>query len=310
MYYYFYGNECFALKINGVFLGIISSSVQHVNVEFPNPYVEFCPLSDQSISLGFLLNEEFLSCPPTSVSITDLKGGYLISYFAPQKNLPFKMLNQKKWQNLNATVYCDGQNKISIEKPDDFFLDTLDFDFSIAEIFYLNDSIILLTKNDKNKVLIYSLSPKIKHVRTLICDECEINSTITLKTEHKDIQKHNSLEEFSINNGEMTLVNKQVKTSENFSVHKLNDKVIPYAFLDEFLVSKNVNEYLTDEVRKNADKLSGYLGNFIGVMPPPFFRRPEEVGLIYAIKNNVYTVEYFTFSLEDRKICNINKINQ
>ena len=67
-----------------------------------------------------------------------------------------------------------------------------------------------------------------------------------------------------------------------------------------------VDSFLCENVKKNADKLKAYLGEFIGVIPPPIFRRPDEVGVVLG-DGNGYKVDYFTFDFERGKICNIKK---
>ena len=86
---------------------------------------------------------------------------------------------------------------------------------------------------------------------------------------------------------------------------KLPDLLIPYLFLEDFSAGEDFSEYLSDDINKNADKLGGFFGNFLGVFPPPLFRNQDEVGLIYKIKENLFETKYFTFHLDDKKISNI-----
>ena len=87
----------------------------------------------------------------------------------------------------------------------------------------------------------------------------------------------------------------------------INEKLVPYAMLEELLVGGNVKPYLTGTVLENCDKLPSFFGDFIGVMPPPFFRNSQEVGLIYKNATNKYTVEYFTFEYTEKKLSGIKK---
>ena len=60
-------------------------------------------------------------------------------------------------------------------------------------------------------------------------------------------------------------------------------------------------------MKEHADKLKGFLGDFIGVMPPPKFRNPDEIGLIYKISDDRFKVTYITAELNGEKITNIKK---
>ena len=51
--------------------------------------------------------------------------------------------------------------------------------------------------------------------------------------------------------------------------------------------------------------IENYLGNYIGVMPPPKFRAENEIGLIYSKSAHLYEVKYVTFQFENRKITNL-----
>ena len=86
----------------------------------------------------------------------------------------------------------------------------------------------------------------------------------------------------------------------------LDEKILPYAFLEEYLVGGNYTQFLSDTMLQNANKLSYYLGDFVGVMPPPIFRNYDEIGLVKKIKDNVYKIDYVKVMVQNKKIDNIS----
>lgn len=310
MYYYFSAGFPSAVKINGTFLGLISDSVKFCNIDTIDAFIEICSLSPLEPSVNFLLNDNFLSSPPENISVTDLKGGYLIKCNPLCKGKDFRLLAQKKESDFAVSVFNDNGLKVSIETPFDFFADELRLNAVSAEIekFYLSSHPFLLInlRAEKNYIAVYSLSGGIKKHLFLEVDNYETTNNLTVTIKKTDIAKHEVITTYDFD-GEVKVSSIKSCTDENFSIDKLPPPVIPFAFLEEILARGNISNYLTDSVNQNADKLQGYLGDFLGVFPPPIFRNDDEVGLIYKLSDNKYGVEYFTFELENRKICNIKK---
>jgi hypothetical protein len=118
-----------------------------------------------------------------------------------------------------------------------------------------------------------------------------------------DIALHKVTTEYDYLGGELKAVNKTVCTKPDFSIDNLPQEILPFAFIEEFLVGGKVDNFLSDNVLKNKDKLKGYLGNYIGVCPiPPF---ADGVGLIYKKNKNAYDIKRLSVTLLDRKITNL-----
>lgn len=313
MYFYFFCGFPAVIKFQGVIFGTVNNSVKFCNFDKPYPLVEICPLMDEGAPVAFFLNDEFLNAPPENVTVTDLKGGYFLKFAKPCKTDGFKISAQEKYRDAVITAFTDNGYKISLETKTDLFAETLDFSplsvsFNHGEGINCNLIFALFNCADKKILKVYG----VKETALLFSketDEFSLSALGFTTTERlKDIAKHRIVCEYSESGGKIKEISRKVTADENFDREKLNERLIPYAFSEEFLCGGDYGFYLADSVKENVAKLGGFFGEFIGVTPPPLFRNYKEIGLIYKIAERKYSVEYFTFDIENNKITNINKI--
>ena len=311
MYYYFLSNFPAVIKINGAYLGTLSNSAKTFeNNGGDTPFVEVTSLSFPSKTYAFLLNQEFLSCKNNHISITDLKGGYFIKFLLPIST-DFSVIKQEKFEGLTATVFNDNGLKLSIETATDFYYENLDFSFESVNIFPVmlyNLAFLGVEFNgDKKRLALYHITEKVDKKFFSEVTEYSFSNGLYTKFEILDISKHIVEINWEFTNGEFIEEQKNVTQSASFCIANLPKDILPYAFLEDLLVGGEIKEYLTEDMFSKENKLKGYLGNFLGVCPPPIFRNPLEVGLIYAKDTNIFEVNYYIFEFEKGKICNIKK---
>ncbi len=312
MYIYFSSAYPSAIKLNGIYFGTIDQETKSCNIELKEkPFVEICPLGNDP-TVNFILSEELINCPPKGLTVTDLKGGYLIHANKTQSHEFFKIIGQEKYNDLIATVFYENGLKLSLETPSDFFADnfTIDIESCSFQRFSLNgNNFIAVLLNGKSKTLVvYRITDKINQV---FCDEVDsFNAENLFETtqKHKDIAKHTVITSWQYDGKTLIAKNVKVVTAETFCIDNLHEKILPFAFIEEFIVGGDIVPYLGGNVLENKDKLKGFFGEFIGIIPPPVFRSQSEVGLIYKKSENLFFAEYFTFALENRKIINVKKI--
>lgn len=308
MYYYFSSNCKCAIKINGKYLCEIYSDIKLISNATQNSFIELCPLNTLGQSINFILDKDFLTSPPIPLSVTDIGGGYLIKYNKVDLDASFYLVCQQKFSNALITVFNENGKKLSIETPFGVYAEKVDFTFDSAEIFPFFDNynyFVILFKGEKTLVSVYNTEKEIKKVLSFTC--CEFNKEdMTFITGYKDMAKHTLKEKLSFDN-EIKRERVSLFYKKELTIYNLNEKVIPYAMLEELLLNGNVSPFLTGNILENKDKLNGFFGDYIGIMPPPFFRDENEVGLIYRIKENLFKVEYFTFTLTNKKISNVKK---
>ena len=311
MYFYFSSNYPAVIKINGIFYGTLNNVVKTLRIENGVcPYIEICSLNGEN-NVNFILDQDFLKSPPQPVSVTDLNGGYLIKIFQTRICSDFSVLAQEKFDNALVTVFNENGIKISIETQSDFYAETLRICPSTAEIkkFYCNQTQLLAIALTEQKTFlhVYCIDAKINKVFMRQVDEFDLENGLKTVEHHKDIAKHVITTFWDFESGIFRSKSTSVAKNEKFNIELLPEKIIPYAFLEAMLTGDQIDCFLGGTVKENADKLSGFFGKFIGVIPPPTFRNCEEIGLLYSVNDNRYFVEYYSFDVMDRKICNIKK---
>ena len=308
MYYYFSSNCKCAIKINGKYIDKIHNEVKFIDRIEENAFIELCPLNTLGQSVSFILDKEFLTSPPLPLSVTDIGGGYLIKYNKVTLDTSFYLICQQKFSNALITVFNENGKKLSIETPYGVYAEKVDFSFDSAEILPFFDNYnyyVILFKGEQTFVCVYNLESEIKKVLSFTCSEFN-SEDMTFYTFYKDIAKHILKEKLTFD-GEIKKERVSLSCKKEVSIYNLNEELIPYAMLEELLLCGNVSPFLTGNILENKDKLKGFFNDYIGIMPPPFFRSENEVGLIYKIKENLYKVEYFTFTLLGKKINGIKK---
>ena len=311
MYYYFSSETPSAIKVNGAFCGILSKDLKQINIDGISPFIELCPVSTCQPCVNFLLDNNFFCCPPSSVILTDLDGGYLIKFSPQIISGEFKVIEQYKSSRALVTVFNENGLKLSIETPKDFYAETVNFNINGAKIkeFDLDGGhfISILFENDDKFLTVYEVSGNIRKIFFRQVDEYSTDGEFFTVEKFCDMAKHQVKSFWEYKNGALVSSRKECSCDNDFNADNLNEKLIPYCFLEEYLTGCEWDKFLCGSVLQNKNRLGGFLGKFIGIMPPPRFRSSEEIGLIYTKSDNLYFVKYFKFCLENRKICNIIK---
>lgn len=311
MYYYFLTDFPAIIKINGEYKGKTDDLLTYNALFSEQVFVEVYPLCHACSPYCFLIDENFLSMPPDNVILTDLKGGYLIKLVLPPSQTPFSIIAQQKFPFAVATVFAENGLKLSIETPTDFYAQS--FNFACDDVciipFSLDRKQLILIKFGEQDYLIncYLLGEKITPVFSKKVDDFSIENGFFTTERFLDVAKHVVFCEWGLSDNQLVKKSVKVEKSADFDISNLPAHAISYAFLEEYLLSNNVQDYVAENILSNLSHLKNYLGNYLGVMPPPEFRQLEEVGLIYAEGHNKYKVEYFVFTIQDRKICNIKR---
>lgn len=308
MYFYFSADYPAVLKVNGVYQGEITKSVKKVDVDCDCAFIEFCPLVPTQKFLSFLLNEQFILSPTENFAVTDLNGGYLIKGLKNHTYSDFRVLCQQKYNDAVVTVFTENTLKITIESTTDFLAETVAFSAYDAKIhrFDLDGSNFICIEfiGEQTLLAVYDLNLNKQFFR--LVDGFSFDGGFTTTQKYFDIAKHAVTSTWGFN-GQFYEKNKNVCVKDSFTPTALSVDLLPYAFLEELLVGGDVSPYLTEQTLSVCDKLKEYLGEFIGVMPPPEFIESNYVGLIYAKSERNFYVNYIAFEFENLKICNAKK---
>lgn len=313
MYFYFFSEYPAAVKFQGVYFGKIDSEVKFCNLTPPYPLTEICPFNGCGDALTFFPDRDFLNSPPPFVSVTDMKGGYMLRFEKRPANGDFCVITQKKFADATVTVFSENGFRLSLETAAGFHAEGLPFSPLSAEVMRgsgrTSDLIFARFNCEKAKILnVYSVRAPALILSLPASDFSLTNDGFKVSETLIDMAKHTITAVYTAVGDEITIKERTVTPSARFNRETLPEKLIPYAFAEEFACGGDYAFYLSDGVRQNADKLSGYLGRYIGVTTPPFFRDYREIGLVYKDAERKYRVEYFTFDVENQKIVNINRV--
>lgn len=311
MYFYFSSQFPAVIKVGGIYYGKLNDTVKHLNIDGDAPFIEVCPTASSGHSFNFFPDSEFLFSPPDKVSVTDLKGGYFIKFEKNFFNPAFKLIAQEKFHDALVTVFNENGLKISIETESSFFIDSIPFITDCASIkrFSIdsNDCVGIVLDGEEKLLEVFALFPKVRRIFSRPIFDATFNNGLNTEERFKDIAKHRVICSWELNDNSLTEKTRNVEKQKSVSPSILHEKIIPYAFLEEVLVSGNVEEFLCDDLKGQSKKLYGYLGSFLGVCPPPIFRRIDEVGLVYSDGERKYKVDYVTFEIKNNLIYNIKK---
>ncbi len=306
MYYYFSAGYPAVIKLNGIYYGEISDPVKFINVQSPSCFVEICPLNSSLPQLNFFLDEELLENPPSPLSVTDMGGGYLIKYSPIIQDNKFSLISQNKFPNSLFTAFKENGYKLSIETNGGVYVENLDFEFSKALFAPFQGSYeyyLAIFYGKETIVNAYCIKGETERVLSFSTTEFDVDNMKAI-TSFKDMAKH-VLTERLIFDGEIKKEKLSLSSKNTLTVYNIHQKLVPYAMLEALYIGDDIKDFLIGLVLENCDRLKDFFGNYIGVMPPPFFRDDKEVGLIYKVKEGKYQVRYFTFLYENKKICGI-----
>lgn len=313
MYFYFSSKTKVAVKLGGTFFSILGGDGVRVNIENPeNTLVEILPLNGNADGINFLLDENFLCSPPSGVTVTDLRGAYSIFINLVQKTEGFKILLQEKLNSYLVTVFSDGNIKVSIDGVNGSFTDSLPFNISQVSVKEFIDNgenfIAFIQQSEEYFITVYrAVDHTFKKVFDGKFSSYSLSPVFTTTKNLCDVKKHQITCSYAFNEDRFVETDLKISHKKSPPYGGYIEKIIPYVFLEDLFVGENIDDYLSQNVLENKDKLKGYLGDFIGITPPKEHRTIDEIGLIYKRKDRVYYVDYFNFELENGKICNIKK---
>ena len=310
MFFYFCSEYLSAIKLNGVYLGVIYPEILPCQIDLSSTtFVEVCPMTPGELPVNFLLDEKFPLNVPPHFSVTDLDGGFLIKFLKSGQKKDLTVLCQERFNDLAVTVFNDNGLKYSIENAYGFFAEDVNFLFDDAKVkrFFLSGrELLLLELSSERHVRIYVFDFNGKITKLLYDDVnfCDVENGLKTRTDYLDMAKHSVLKEYAFNDS-LTVINRTVTAEKDYIAHPPTKNLLSYVFMEEFLVGGDYHKYLTDDLQKDADKLIDYFASVLGIMPPPPFRDVNEIGLIYKKSDNLYHVKYAVFESVDNKISNV-----
>ena len=308
----FSGEIPYAIKVDGALKGYCANEPFLLDNPQDDKLIELLPLNRLGTPYCFLPYRNYFSLPETTVVKTDLKGGYMLRLLACDEVYPRALLKEKT-AHFILNAFVDKSLCVTIETPSEYFVDR-DINFSpisaTSFTFNLNGQNFLgiAFKKESYFLVVYHFGQKIQKVfADSVCDYSVKNGFSVTKS-FIDMAKHKVTSFYTFKDGKLIKSTSATEKSAFFNVNALPVKLLPFAFFESLLTGDDLTDYLDNSLLGDADKLKGYFGDFYGVMPPPSFRKKDQVGLIYPCGQNLFEVGYATVEMQNRKIVNLRKI--
>jgi len=301
-----------ALKLGGIYAGILDKNEQFMDVDLSgNIFCEIVPADGKRLPVSFIIDEKLLNSPPENIEVYNLKVCYKIAvkdFYSPSNKL--KVIHQTKKGKYDTviTIFQENNIRLMLENKFGFFYEDMPLDFEMINCIhkdYMGESLIIIEGKAYDKILLIFSEKKMKLLFKNIYDTYEFDNNLVLNFKFNDIAKHkgNSVWKFD---GEFKMSEYSVTDNDfNFYSSNLNEKLLPYCFFEEVLCGGEPEKYLSENLKKRVNDLKSFLGVFVDVIAPPFGIDENYVGLIYRISDNMYNTKFFKTETTDKKITNI-----
>lgn len=301
---YFLSCVTAALKLNGIYLGVINGFEKFVELDPADGiFAEVIP-ADELQPAGFIIDEKFLTAPPNFADVYLTEGDAIvyIKDFA-FKSTRIEVIYQTRFCGNLITVFSQGETYLSAEGAD-YSLIPLPQKFKAVraeerkiggrDVLALYDGDYLIIISDTGKVI---FSNEIK--RAEFSDELRADVPFTTCTAAL------AQCEYGYDGETLTLL-----SSKTVETRPPENDVIHFAFFESVLTRGDFARYLDDELKPRADDLKSYLGEFVSVAVPPekFYSVHGDVtaaGLVYPKAKNLFEIKYFAVDISGGKISNI-----
>jgi hypothetical protein len=300
---YFLSQKRAALKLNGVYVGIIDKFERRIEVDEMGIFCEIVP-EDDCLPLAFIIDEKFFDNPPDFLHLYILGDDRLlyIKKFK-QRDIQLALIAQTRFCGNLVSLFSQGQLYLSCE-GDDFNYYPLDdaFKGGTFKQCTVNTLPVLILEGDG---CIAALSDRGKLVFMNRAKSYCTNQNLVIVTDLESCTHNEATCTFAYDGEKMTLTSSVTKQTQRTS-----DSVLHFAFFENVLTRSDFSQYLSDELKPRAKQLYSFLGEFVDVTYPTekFCAVHGDIaaaGLVYPLKKNVYEVKYFAVDIQEGKITNI-----
>ncbi len=293
---YFLSDRLCALSLNGVYFGLTDKFERFAEVALSDKlYAQFSP--ENALPIGFFLTEELRSAPPEGCDVYLLKDGLAVyAYGFPPRDCTLKAIAQIREGQTLATLYTQGALQLSVESPLGFFNAPLPPSFAQGVLSFHGEWIFARTEerlavcNQKAEILLD------ERVQEYEVDGNLLTATLPLSDSRNrsakctwDLSKGCRLLAFSLQeNGEADA--------------SPSDGLLAYAFLETALLQGDFSNFLSDELRKDAERIRSFLGEFIAVT---LTKEETTCGLVRKKGERLFSVDEISVTIQDGKIIDV-----
>ena len=296
---YFLSSTPCALLINGTYFGITDLFERTAELDLrDNLYAEFLP--ENAHPIRFFITEKLRETPPDGCEVYLLEDGIAIyaRHFQPLEQT-LRIIWQKKQENCLCTLYVQGHVYLSVQTEKNFFNAYLPPSFSSANLEMYCGLVFLHTQNE---LIIFTQDGK-RLLQEKILSFAVEEGTLSARLPLSDRLGRYADCKWELSPTECTqtaFLLHESASAEN--MEKISDGLLAYAFFESVLIGANFDDFLSDELLADKDKIRAFLGDFVSVV---LTEEPTRCGLVRRKAENLFSVEYFQISAKDGKIVEI-----
>lgn len=280
------------LRINGIYLGIVDLFERSVQLSPDDKIVcEIIPLGNY-LPITFLLNDTFLLQPPPQIRLYFTENTvaiYCCDFLCSDQAL--RVLQQERIHETLLTLTAQGKIQLYLQNERSHLID-LPYDFIDCRMQAYREDFLLIADHafalisNAGKILLLSEG------NVLSSDE-----TIRAEIPFHDSQGHTAVCEWERDK----LITCTVRTARQPTA-----ATFALAFFESLKIGADVLPFLSDDLKSKSNDLQDYLGNFNSIV---LTDDPTKIGLVFPRKERIFDVRYFTVTLKDEKIDNIQPLS-
>ena len=295
---YFLSSTPCALRFNSVYFGITDRFERFAEVSLQDKlFVEFTP--QNALPIQFFLTENIRTQPPKGCVVYLLPDA--IAIYAkefPPNDYTLQIIKQERFLDNLLTLFKQGPLYLSIETEKGFFLTTLPPSFEDCTLSFSNNVFFI---KSQNSLAIYNKSGKqlfLEDILEYSTEENTLNATLPLSNRFGWQKKCSyTLTEEGCFQTQTTLQ----QLPSLLPPH--HDALIAYAFFESLLLGADYQQFLSEELTKNAQQLPAFLGNFQEIV---LTDKENICGLVYEKAEALYEIVYYTIEVQEGKIVDIH----
>ena len=299
---YFLSSRLCALTVGDAYFGVTDRFERFADLALKDRvFIRFSP--ENALPIGFFLTEDIRYTPPQGCEVYLLPDG--VAVYArdfPPSDVSLKTVAQKRFDNVLVTLFFQGELHLSIESPAGFFVATLPPVFAQSELSMHAGFVFLQTAD---ALTIYTQTGECvfrENVLSVTVEAGELRVLLPLSDLFaRTAECTYTLTESGCERTAFTLRQQRAQDGEA-SPEKIRSELLPYAFFESLLIGANYAEMLSDELAAKADDLASFLGDFEAVTQTD---DPRVCGLVYKKAERLFEVRYYTATVENGKIVEI-----
>lgn len=306
---YFISCAIAQLRIDGVCVGVIDKFERFTEVAKGSPVLIEAVPDGEYMPVNFFISEKLFKSPPQFLKVFMLgeEEAVLEICFYERREKPFYVISQLNLDGALITLFTEGGRVYVSGEGYTCNLYPLPPQFLKGRLSKISVGGLTAAAVEGEGMLCV-LSGEGRRVFFNTVTDWRAGETLDLTVPFFTCAEYFAECSYSYDGREMRLVGSVTRAKR-----EVNAEILPFAFFECVLIGGDYAEFLSGNLKENADKLRGFLGDFTAVTVPhsSFYKRHGDIwaaGLAYPINDNLFKIKYFAVELSCGKVENIYEV--